>query len=98
VTDLQRAREFGTSRSTARNHRIARGEPAARKPSPVADAIVDAVNFLGTAHAHEIADHLGKRDRVARVNLYATLPKVAASGRIVSIGGGVYARVNSPHP
>lgn len=95
MTDLQRARLLGTSRRTAQRRRQALGIPPARKPSPVADSIVAALDFLGAARARDIADHLGAVGRIARVNLYSSIVRVAASGRILGLGGGRYSRLEA---
>lgn len=98
VTDLATARALGVSRSVARRQRIARGEPAARKPSPVADAIVAAARFLDTGAGVELrhlADHLEpagltpEARRVWRVQFFSTVAKLAGR-RLVRLSEGVY--------
>jgi hypothetical protein len=98
MTDSARARELGVSRRTIQRRREARGEPPARKPSPVADAFVEAMRFLDTGKGVELRrllDHLQppgltcEARRVWRVQASATVAKLAGR-RLERLREGVY--------
>lgn len=99
MTDLATARALGVSRRTVQKRREAAGIPAARKPSPVADGIVEAVRFLDLGEGvalHDILDRLspptfpsdGHR-RLWRVQMRANVCKLVG-GRLVRVSTGIY--------